>query len=230
MTQDRVSDEQEGAESPFLLYRGVLIRPDVASDRTVVQEQRGYDALQLASRRVLDVGAHIGAFVVKCQQAGAEFVLAVEPHPDNVRVLEANADPGTTVIWQAAVTPTRGKVPLYLADSPGNGPCTHSTVAYRGRTRTIEVEGWPLFPLLDTMAVEVLKMDIEGGEFDLLEELDDLPSHVKQIGMEVHYGRLEWRMKIPALFASFERQGFKRLDDTVARPGDRGVVYCWARP
>lgn len=63
------------------------------------------------------------------------------------------------------------------------------------------------------------------------EHWEHLPSEVKQVAMEVHYGRREWcEEDIPRLFAAFEQQGFKEVTNAYQwRDGDRGHVHIWKR-
>lgn len=107
----------------------------------------------------VDVGANIGAVSVFCAHLGAK-VVAVEPDPENLELLYANIAENNAAVQvvEAAITPTRGTTHI----TPGHG---HTTVTETG----VEVASMPLEDVLaDLPAVDVLKVDIEGCEYDLI--------------------------------------------------------------
>ena len=106
----------------------------------------------------VDVGANIGAVSVFCAQWAK--VVAVEPDPANLELLYRNLDENRAQVQvvEAAITPERGTVHI----TPGHG---HTTVTETG----VEVASMPLEDVLaDVPAVDVLKVDIEGCEYDLI--------------------------------------------------------------
>jgi FkbM family methyltransferase len=118
---------------------------------------------------VLDVGANIGVYSLLASRAvgtrGA--VHAVEADPRNVTHLQANvhANGGTNIsVHHTAVADASGTQVFRMAAKP-----THSSLfASMGETdvaSTIELETVPIDDLLaDVQVVDVVKMDIEGGE------------------------------------------------------------------
>lgn len=134
---------------------------------------------------VIDVGANIGAFSVLAAKAGAERVIAVEPEPANrerlAHHLQLNGVAGSVNVLGSIVT---GDAITPLAMS-GTGGGAHTTYAHSAND---ELPTVTLNDLIATYApVALLKVDIEGGEFDAF---DDLPVErlrdVERIVMEWH--------------------------------------------
>lgn len=82
-----------------------------------------------------------------------------------------------------------------------------SLVKRQGRTRKVTVRTMPLSILLAVWLPTTLKVDIEGGEYEL--PLHDLPDCVKTLHLELHTNRGEWGdVAAPRLVREVEAQGF----------------------
>ncbi|MGI5828368.1 MAG: FkbM family methyltransferase [Patescibacteria group bacterium] len=140
---------------------------------------------------ILDCGAHIGAFTKLCLLEGVNKVIAVEPHPDNFNLLQQNCkDRRVTFINKAISTK-----PLKLT-------CSERSDLHKLGDEGLEVATISLDELL-TEPIDVLKMDIEGGEYDALYTAKNLDK-VKQITMEYHNGGTA----MAHLLIFLEKQGF----------------------
>lgn len=209
-------------------YKGIWVRPGRA-DRMVVGEMRDYADLPFGGARVLDIGGHIGCFAALAAEKEATAIVTVEPHPDNFRVLRYNIDYAVTTPIQAAVADRAGHMQLFMLDTPG-AMYQHSLVPYKGRTASITVPTVTLPSLLAEHQSTLIKIDIEGGEWFLLPELEHLPDHVECLAMELHVSRRVWRDSyVPRLLLSMEAQGFRAVVKPDFRPGDRGRVFMWRR-
>lgn len=140
---------------------------------------------------VLDCGAHIGAFSALALSNGCT-VTAVEPIPSNFALLEINA-PRANLINRAITN--EQFVHMYV-DPDRNE--LHK-IADEG----IEVGGISLNELL-AHPVDLLKMDIEGAEYDALLTCRRL-KWVKQITIEYHNGL----GKLGKLCTFLDHQGFE---------------------
>lgn len=140
----------------------------------------------LKIRKVLDVGANTGffTFYIKKLYPGAK-VFAVEPSSLNLENLRRgvllSGFPDITVI-PLAVTGSVPKTKIYI--DPTNS----------GSTSFYNDSSWPAFDVdfgnLDVILgevgpVDLVKMDIEGSEFDVLRELS-LWDHVGSLFIEFH--------------------------------------------
>lgn len=140
--------------------------------------------------KILDVGANIGITTLwlSSRYPQASF-LCVEPAAHSFALLSenlaANGVPAKTV--RAAVTAKRKRVTVVEGRAPGM-----TYVAPVGNDRpesSAVVNGMTICDLLDTFSmphVDLLKMDVEGGEVELLETAAEWSDRVGAIVLEVH--------------------------------------------
>ena len=166
-------------------------RPEVTAFDEAVARLRPGDL-------AIDCGANVGKFTVPMARSGAE-VYAFEPNPDAHARLVANlaAYPNVRVL-QAAVTTAPGDVKLYLhryaEDDPLHFSTGSSLVGSKRNVREdrfVMVEGVPFAAFLRGVGerrVRLLKMDIEGAEVGVLNQLLDegLHERIDQAFVEVH--------------------------------------------
>ena len=161
-------------------------RPDSPTDALVIREIFSENVYRVAQAdieggTVIDIGANIGAFSVLALVRGAQRVIAVEPEPDNAMVLGANISPYPSIthrsvaIWSEAGT-------LQLAPAHGG-----TRVDLTGALAVLSL---PLAALFTDEAIEecaVLKMDIEGAEYEVMRVTPSaLLAKVRYITMEFH--------------------------------------------
>jgi len=132
---------------------------------------------------VFDVGAHVGQSVASFHALFPQAkIQAFEPAPDNFRRLQTALSGQSGIrLHQVAMGATDGHTQLHL----NNYDATHSTLPLNPQeinrwadsadvmeTATIEVEQRSIDSLFRTEALEridVLKMDVQGGELAVLE-------------------------------------------------------------
>jgi FkbM family methyltransferase len=138
-----------------------------------------------AAPRILDVGANIGLFGVLALGRWPEArITSFEPDPDNFGVLDltvaANRREGNWDAIPAAVSDRVGE----LSFAPGDGAKSHlSPTADDGATITV--------PAVDFFGqtgdgVDLVKMDIEGGEWQILADPRLAAAPIKVIRLEWH--------------------------------------------
>ncbi len=146
----------------------------------------------------IDCGANVGRFTVPMAQAGAE-VYAFEPNPDAYACLVRSTAAFPNVrTFQAALSPEPGPVKLYLHRYAEDDP-VHFSVgsSLLGSKRSVSadryvlVDGMRFTEFLGSLGdrrVRLLKMDIEGAEIEVLNELLDAGWHqrIDQAFIEVH--------------------------------------------
>lgn len=148
--------------------------------------------VEVSDRIILDIGANVGFFTLyAARHAPAARIFAVEPFPATFeRLLEAVRDhhlTDRTTCLNCAITGEKG---LRLM---GNGllPSQRRSLAAVGKPISgIQVLGVPLSDLLREQAlhrIDLLKMDIEGSEYEVLlsTEPDALRS-IRRIALEYH--------------------------------------------
>lgn len=178
---------------------------------------------------ILDVGAHIGAFAASAARAAQGVtVFAFEPAPENFELLSSNMvrnGLSNVRLSGCAVSGVTGERQLHLSDSPaghslhivepGAGQLCVPSVTLRGILETHALE-----------AVDLLKMDCEGAEYEILEAaVPEALGCVRRIAMEAH--SLD-RSRTPGrIVALLEAHGF--VVRTAAK-GDSTAMIWASRP
>ncbi len=183
-------------------HRGIKCRKDTYDSYVVNEISRSYGMLDVKGKTVFDVGANIGAFTVWASNQGASLVVAFEPEPYNFEMLQLNVFELKSYATHkiALTTGDQVMIDLWLAPS-GKNPGNSSITQRRGRIAT-KVSTGNFYYMLEQYKPEVIKMDVEGAEFDLLEY--GLPEYVKQIAMEVHLNDRNLFDAAPGLLAQFK--------------------------
>jgi len=74
---------------------------------------------RLESRRMIDVGAELGAVSEQLLSAGVEILHAFDPHPDNANALRARfADDHRVTVHEYALGDGEGSGELHVSSSP----------------------------------------------------------------------------------------------------------------
>jgi FkbM family methyltransferase len=157
-----------------------------------------------AAPRVLDLGANVGVFSVCLRWLRpAASVLAVEPDPDNLRLLRENTaslGPERFRILDAAVGGRPGEALLGGNTSDGRRILQDGDVAVN------------MVPLADLLRepVDLLKMDIEGSEVAALKSAGEALRRVERAVVEYHlYAGAAG--DLGELIAALETGGFDRF-------------------
>jgi FkbM family methyltransferase len=140
---------------------------------------------------VVDVGAQKGIFAVfAASRAPSVKVYAFEPSPASFACLCHNIrlnNLENVMALNAAIASRNGEATLHLAeDSACNSLIGRTDVELRGK---VAVETWPLSRVLEMVKgkVHLLKMDIEGMEFEVLSACPgEMLQTVERISMEYH--------------------------------------------
>jgi FkbM family methyltransferase len=134
---------------------------------------------------VIDAGAHRGQFSAEIiRRFGCKCHL-VEANPALAAQL---AVPGSVSVTNAALSAEDGSALLHLTENPESSSLTSN--AATEANRAIEVETVTLQTLRERLGlkkIDLLKLDIEGAEFGLIETTDDDTLRgIDQITVEFH--------------------------------------------
>jgi FkbM family methyltransferase len=199
-----VNELLTGATAGYALRRGELelMLRHASSDTWVFREvfvDGLYEqALSLVagepSPKIVDLGAHVGMFSLRAAATcpGVRIV-AVEPDPLNLRVLREvfarNADRSREwALVEACAATEDGAATLvedgsYVSHVDGVG---HPPPGFEARVERVlvEVPAVDVFPLID--GADLVKMDIEGSEWRILESPRLRDARVRNLFLEYH--------------------------------------------
>lgn len=176
----------------------IFLRPD--ADESVVaeifewQDYRAAEPLLCASRDpILDVGAHIGVFTLFARALnGAARIYALEPEEENFAFLRRNLAANQlreVKVFQAALGGKTGAGRLLLESDSIN----HHLARDAGEAAGSASQKVSVFRLGDFLrqnqlpTVGLVKMDIEGGEYAVLENMSEEDfARVQNFFLEYH--------------------------------------------
>ena len=148
-----------------------------------------------AGDTVIDIGANFGAFSIAASRKVGDSgrVFCYEPNPFVFERLQQNIrlnGCSNITAFNEAVGGRSGEIDLFI-DHKSAFSTTHSEVDGRPASRSHPTKV-PLRSIESALGlagptVALLKVDCEGGEYDILEHLtSDVASAVTQVAMEVH--------------------------------------------
>lgn len=210
-------------------------------DAWIVKEtvlDRDYEAHGAALQdgwTIVDIGAASGDFTVfAARRSPNGRVIAFEPAPDSVETMRKNVAENklqNVEVRPVAVGAQAGELTL---DVSGGVAVQYRTVA--ARTAGVREIGPGRFavqcvPLVEVLAglpaVDFLKIDVEGAEYDMLFSLDDASlRRVRRVCMEYHEGVTEYGRADLERF--FQSKGWRvRVSPSQVRP-ELGFLYAEA--
>jgi FkbM family methyltransferase len=164
----------------------------IASEALAYGAYRALDRLlarRAGPRAVLDLGAHIGAFSLLCARKAPDVqVIAYEPGPENAWLLRENLARNPELaprieLRQAAIAADAGRARWRL--DPRDPSASRLVSGAQGHP----VEALRLRDVLEEVSLPLacVKIDIEGGEYALLEGTDDSDwADVPAVLVELH--------------------------------------------
>jgi len=126
---------------------------------------------------VIDMGANVGFYTLLAARLVGEHgrVYSFEPDPKTNSLLKRNVELNqyhNVVIVQKAVSNKVGTAKFYLSPEPGADTLYREN--NRGKSIEVETETLDHFFQDNEQTIDVIKMDIEGGEMDALSGMDRL--------------------------------------------------------
>ncbi len=143
----------------------------------------------------IDLGANVGTFTQRMAQTGAD-VIGFEPDPGAWSVLEQAVGEfsNVTLIHKAAGhradTLTLYRSDKWSADDPGAHTESSSLIPTKGASQAVKVEVIDIIAFIEELDrdIRIIKMDIEGAEWEVLTRLIDHPvlERIDCIFVETH--------------------------------------------
>jgi FkbM family methyltransferase len=198
------------------------------------QEPREYEWFFSTLRKgdtFVDVGANVGGYSVRASRIGAK-VIAVEPDPDNYRVLKLDLELNQCInahVLNIAAGRKEEVRDLYAGSDCA--PAGYSLLQpKRGGEVKCSVNVKPLDiaipPLLNNEQVDLLKIDVEGVEAEVIKGAFGLLKRTRYIIIEVIPGI---KPKISEMLDLLKPLGFRLIDKVcrkIERTADKQLSYC----
>lgn len=182
--RERTVQVGDGARLTYRLNRGDL---RALAEIWAAEVYRLPDDLRPST--LIDFGANIGlSSVWLARRYGCRHVIAVEPSPDNVRLARRNlADNGVVgEVIEAAVGSMEGTARLQVtADS------TLGQLGREGIAVSVVAAGSVAARSPDRSSIDLVKMDIEGGEENVLTRETEWLDGVRFLLAELHPDRVD---------------------------------------
>jgi FkbM family methyltransferase len=154
----------------------------------VFDSEEYHPVLKWAPRNVLDLGGNCGFTAIYLANKLPEArIVTVEPDPDNFRILQQNVKPYANICpINAAIWKECGE--LYLSDRSLSTSSRSFTNLRRqaGATPTKAITIQALSSAEGVEMWDVIKMDIEGGEVEMLQNAAGWVHLAKVLAVEIH--------------------------------------------
>lgn len=192
---------------------------------------------------MIDCGANIGVSLLYIKlMAPHARVKCFEPNPSALEILkkniEANGWGRDVAVYPYALAKTNGVAEFYLDkdEEKNSGASLYKYLGKKSQLVSIHIQTACLSDYIDG-PVDFLKMDIEGGEFDVLEELiaQDQMRNISRLQLEYHYHPEFFRKPLTAMLALLESAGFRTAVRATKEPrsvvgkdtAHAYMVYAW---
>lgn len=142
---------------------------------------------------VLDLGANLGHFAAACQTFGFSTI-CVEPHPDAIKYLDERFKNNPRIsLVPGAITSDGLPILLQLHPDHDNDPLTTSlsasviTEKFSSDHKKVLVNGYDFKNFFNSDQIyEIVKIDIEGAELFLFDDLIKYSPNIKRLLLETH--------------------------------------------
>lgn len=115
-------------------------------------------------------------------------VFGFDPTPKSVEFIQRNKSPNLYHFIPVAIYKHDGKINFELPENPNHVSCTVSNDS--NKKNIIEVPCKKFTTIVEELAhtkIDILKMDIEGAEYDVIEEILESEIQIDQILLEFHH-------------------------------------------
>ena len=147
-----------------------------------------YDTIDFQDKVVFDCGANIGALSKIAIDRGAKQVIAYEPEESNYQMVLKNTKGYPIITKNSALSSQDEDTLSFWINKSNNAQCSGTLdCKQKGRRVEVKVNNLNFWKELDLYKPSIIKMDIEGGEYDIFKEGFEMPDYVTDIAIEIHH-------------------------------------------
>jgi FkbM family methyltransferase len=179
---------------------------------------------------VYDVGANVGFYSLLASVVVGRTgsVYSFEPFPENVRELRNHLEINRVMncaVFEAAVSSRDGEAIFEPSESRYTGRLSDAGTL---RVRTVTIDG--LVSRGEIRPPNLMKIDIEGAEFDCLKGAANVIQEFRPTiflathGLEAHLACTDLLAKLKYRLAALDGQAVEFTDELIARPNEPGVA------
>ena len=181
---------------------------------------------------ILDIGANVGSFALWASSRWpGSTVTSYEPHPGTYELLKRNTDRRRDIVTvNAALFPGGQKTATFLSRFAGDGES--GLASYAGDTfvagAMVERYEVAVVDPASLPSADIVKIDIEGGEGDVLDHLDLSKTSLVLLEYQNRKNRLQLEARLKAdfeLIDTVEHIWDPLLEQGCYRPDLAGDVY-----
>lgn len=197
--------------------------------------QRAFDFLDIKKGGLaVDIGANFGLFSRYCLSRGAGRVLAVEANSTAFTYLQQNIKQEEGRVLHKAIHSYDGEIEFHESENTLVSGVyeDRNDISQHGKIKTKNIECLKLDTLLkDEKEIDLLKIDVEGAEYEILEACsDETLSRCSKIYLEFHDG-IEKKDRLENIKQRFSDLGFELINYVGQdQNGNYGQGwFCWER-
>jgi FkbM family methyltransferase len=167
---------------------------------------------------ILDVGGNIGDIPLRFSDK-VKWIHSYESMNDTFKVMTKNITKNkikNCTTYNVAVAPATGETVIYFNEKALLSHASVTTVPVRGRKK-IKVKTLSFRDEIERVKPTIIKMDIEGGEYDILESVPDSAfKNCRLFSLEIHVRVIKkedgfkWNRKIGKRFKKLFGSGIER--------------------
>ena len=186
-----------------------------------------------AGAPIIDIGAHVGMFSVYCAVLNpAVKIFAYEPDEDNFAAMKENLQDNnvkSVTAKNVAVGAKIGERVLFVSRDSHNHSLLSAEASgdFSGEEKEVQVVTLErIFEQNKLARVSLVKMDCEGAEFEILENLPaEVFEKIENFYVECH--RYTYEMKPDKLRDIFQKNGFRV--EMWSNHYDKRMGFIWAK-
>ena len=151
---------------------------------------------------VVDIGAYVGTYAIRCSRFPVKKVIAYEPTPRTFEILSLTEMPNLVSKQIAVVGDDTSEVSLHISRGIG---VTNSIVLSNQKMTSVTV---PAIRYEDAVKeASVVKIDVEGAEYDY----DIIQPQLRAIIIDFHPVGKDWQRKADSIRNDLHSAGFEEV-------------------